>query len=622
MSTVQVSTTAALSAALAHVTSGEVIKLAPGTYSSVWIHDISQKAGVTIESSDPNHEAVFQDLTVSNCTNMTFEDLNFSVHSGPGKSGAQQFMFRSDTNLTLDKLTVGGAANVSNAASSEGVMVRQSTNVTLTNSSFSNLHDALDDLDNTNITISHNDFTKIYDDGIDNSGTSFVKITDNNFSTMHMDASDTQHPDCIQFWTAGETTSSHDITITGNSYTRGNGNPVQGIFIKDEVGHLPYSNVTIAQNTVMGALWNGIAVEGVANGVIEGNKVIGYSDQPSWIRTDTSGYITVANNAMSTGIMNINTSQLSAPGNTSASAMAKTADTMVASIDGLYTATLGHAPTAADIVSAESLLSNGTTFSALRMSLLQSSAGSAHTVASITSAYQDVLGRAPTSGEISAATSSIMSGDDSAALRQSLVVTAPGQAHTTQEITTAYQNLTGLAPTASDVSHWSAYIVAAGDQTASLSLQGAILADPTVQANVTSEINNLFQTYTGGKPTAAQVTSWDSQLASGANILNLQDTLERQAKGPGVQHVSNGAGASIVMGPTTSLLVVENFNPASSNIQAAHFSGINPLDAAHAHQVTASDGSTDVMITLDAQHSLLLEHTQLSSLHASDFIFH
>ena len=134
------------------------------------------------------------------------------------------------------------------------------TNVAVNHSTFQNFHHAVQDYENNGFTASYNSFSMIYDDGIRNGGTSNVNIQHNTFTDFHMDPTDLDHPDTIQFWTNGETTSASNIYIAYNTYTRGAGNPVQGIFMRDEVGTLPYLNVNIIGNNYAGALYSGIRV--------------------------------------------------------------------------------------------------------------------------------------------------------------------------------------------------------------------------------------------------------------------------------------------------------------------------------------------------------------------------
>ena len=84
-----------------------------------------------------------------------------------------------------------------------------------------------------------------------------MTIDGNSFTSFHPHGND--HPDAIQFWTSNITGVTHDVSITNNTFTRGDGAPVQGIFVKDE-DFQGYRNVTITGNAVVGELYNGIYV--------------------------------------------------------------------------------------------------------------------------------------------------------------------------------------------------------------------------------------------------------------------------------------------------------------------------------------------------------------------------
>src|SRR3546814_12089889 len=61
---------------------------------------------------------------------------------------------------------------------------------------------------------------------------------------------------------------------------------MQGIFVTDQSGgKLPYSGITIKNNTVVGAAWHGITVHHTSNASVTGNTVVTIpgSNNTSWI---------------------------------------------------------------------------------------------------------------------------------------------------------------------------------------------------------------------------------------------------------------------------------------------------------------------------------------------------
>jgi Ca2+-binding RTX toxin-like protein len=177
-------------------------------------------------------------------------------------------------------------------------MVRNSSNVVVSNSQFQNLGNGLSHLDSDHITFSGNTFRNIRIDGIHGGGSSNVTIANNFFTDFHRHSGD--HPDAIQFWTTNTTTSAHDIVVADNLIVRGDGTSMQGIFIGDESrGKLPYVNLTVTGNTVIGSMYHGISISDVRNADVSHNTVVGYEDMRAWIRVDGADGLTLADNVTS-----------------------------------------------------------------------------------------------------------------------------------------------------------------------------------------------------------------------------------------------------------------------------------------------------------------------------------
>lgn len=112
-------------------------------------------------------------------------------------------------------------------------------------------------------------------------------------SNVHIDGFDASefnttaggHPDVIQFFTKGTTVSSKNILIENVRYVRGKGfGQAQGVFITDQVGTLPYENVTVRNCSFVGAMYNGIAISNAVNVAVNDNEVIPYTDMDSRIQ--------------------------------------------------------------------------------------------------------------------------------------------------------------------------------------------------------------------------------------------------------------------------------------------------------------------------------------------------
>jgi Ca2+-binding RTX toxin-like protein len=287
---------------------GDTVALTPGTYAGVLIDGLTL-GGVTITSADPRTPATITDLYVHNSSGVTFSHLEFQVNASFGDN---PFRVTAGQDVHFDHLSVHGSLDGDPSNDAIAFLIRSSQNVSVDYSEFQQLSHAIQQLDNTNVSFTGNAFHDIRSDGIRGGGSSNVTITGNTFRDFHPGPGD--HPDAIQFWTTNTTTSAHDITITDNVFDRGSGDLVQGIFMADEVTTLPYQHVTITGNTMIGSMFNGIAVGHVNDLTITNNYVQGFTDEKSWIRIDLSTNYTVSGNSANDFLLNSKSAPM--PGNT------------------------------------------------------------------------------------------------------------------------------------------------------------------------------------------------------------------------------------------------------------------------------------------------------------------
>jgi len=278
MTVISVSTTAELLQAIAGADSGDTISLAAGTYSGVTIKSVNFASNINITSADPNNPAVFTDLTVRDSSGLTFSNIEMSEVVAGKDYG---FSITSSSNISLINDTIHGLDNIGSGNESSPLMIRDSSNVSVINSEIYDVRFGVSILNDTGVTISGNYFHDIRTDGVRGGGNNNLVISNNLFTDFYPATGD--HPDAIQLWTTNTTTSASNITIDNNMIVRGDGSAMQGIFIRDDSGVMPFLNVEIAGNTILGALYNGLAGYGVGTGVISSNTVIGYADQWSWI---------------------------------------------------------------------------------------------------------------------------------------------------------------------------------------------------------------------------------------------------------------------------------------------------------------------------------------------------
>ena len=292
MSVILVNTTAGLEAALAHEAGGDTISLAPGSYSGVVINNVNRTTPVMITSQLSKNPAAITDLIVQNSSNVSIQHIVMDATNDVPTDKTSQFtnmaVVRNSSKISFVNDQFHGAPDVTLNNSIEALLIENSPSVTVTQSSFQNFHDGINLFNSDHFSGTLNSFYRIYDDGYRGGGDNAVSIQHNTFNTFHMDPTDIDHPDTIQFWTTNTTKSANGFNIIGNNFTRGvNGNAVQGIFFRDQVGDLPFLNVNITGNVYAGTLWTGIRVTGGKSVTVTGNTMTSYSDFTSRIELDS-----------------------------------------------------------------------------------------------------------------------------------------------------------------------------------------------------------------------------------------------------------------------------------------------------------------------------------------------
>lgn len=292
LATYTVSNAAELSIALKAVVAGDKILLAAGDYGSVAIKNLQFDTDITISSRDPSAQAIISKLDVTGSKGITFTDLEFST-VGSTKMGGL-FSVVESSKITFDDVYVHGSMNGNPQDDVDGIGVLRSKDIKIINSEFEQLRNAISHRDNDGLIVSGNHIHDIRLDGVRGSGSSNVVISKNYISDFYR--ADGDHADAIQFYTGNTIYAAKNITITDNIIDRGDGMKMQGIFIRDENLKLPYENITITGNVLIGTNTNGIAVTTTKNLEISGNTIVSPLGEKSWIRVWEAESVTVTNN--------------------------------------------------------------------------------------------------------------------------------------------------------------------------------------------------------------------------------------------------------------------------------------------------------------------------------------
>lgn len=208
---VTVSSSAALATALKSAHAGDTILLASGTYSAVNLSGLHFSSAVTIQSADSAHEAVINGLTINSSSGLAFNHLDFASNGGTAVS------VYSSQNVTFDSISEHGTA----LGDGSGMMIRDSSGVSLTNSDVGKLGTGVNELSSTNVTITGNTFHDISSGAIRGTGTTNETISGNTF--VDANTSIANHSDVIQLWQ--DNTANH-VTIADNTFGAAATSPV------------------------------------------------------------------------------------------------------------------------------------------------------------------------------------------------------------------------------------------------------------------------------------------------------------------------------------------------------------------------------------------------------------
>jgi hypothetical protein len=277
---VTVDSAASLIAAMNVAQGGDIILLAPGTYSNLGFKaPPAYSSAVTLTSADPANMAVITDFTLARMSNLTFSKVELATLSHPDKmipGGSNYWAFKilKSTDIHFSQVKFHGSLDGDSGNDVQGLQIRDSKNVSITNSEFQQLERALVVSQTYNVKITGNKSFDLRSDGFDFAEVGHVSIIGNTFRNFRAAVGD--HPDAIQFWTTGTKTASHDIEIAGNVIARGDGGWTQGIFLRDQIGTLPYERVKIIDNLIVGTGYNGIRLQGVKDLTLTGNELVSF----------------------------------------------------------------------------------------------------------------------------------------------------------------------------------------------------------------------------------------------------------------------------------------------------------------------------------------------------------
>lgn len=275
--TIVVHNAAEMMAVLGKVESNTTVYAASGDYGTIYLNGVAA-SGVTVTSLDADRPAVFTDLKINNSKGLTFSGLE--IYAPPGGKSFAIGVYGSES-IEFRSLYVHGTLDGVASGDQSGITIRNSKNVTVANSEFQQLRVAVEHQNSDGLTVTGNFVHEMESDGIVGGGSSYITIANNVFTNFQHTTHG--HPDAIQVYTTGIDVVAHDIMIANNVVMRGEGTMIQGVWVRDEKTTLPYENLTITGNVMVGLMGNGIGVYGAGSVAVTDNIVVGRTDQISTI---------------------------------------------------------------------------------------------------------------------------------------------------------------------------------------------------------------------------------------------------------------------------------------------------------------------------------------------------
>jgi hypothetical protein len=264
-------TCSGLLAALKTAAAGAVLALPAGPCAVPALNGINPPGIVTITSADPANPAVLTYLKIFGSSNLVFKQLEITFT----KANDGYYATRMDTvhDLSFDQVNWHGAdVALAPGAQLTAIYLNIGQNVAFTNSQFHDADAAMLVASSSNVTVSGDTFYRLNKGGVEMTSVLGLNFTHNTCRDFILKPP--THSDCIQGMNTKLAAPAGNLIITDNLIERGAGDPIQGIFIQDEVGDKPWANVDVERNTVLGEMWNAIWVNGSSGVVIIKNNTV------------------------------------------------------------------------------------------------------------------------------------------------------------------------------------------------------------------------------------------------------------------------------------------------------------------------------------------------------------
>lgn len=275
--TTNVNNATQLKAAVKVAKGGDTILLAPGDYGSVTINNIRAAGGtVTVQSADATNEASFHTLRMTNLHNFSFVDLDVKHPLAAGEARfSQAIAVVKSSNVSFTGIEMQGSMNGTAWDDGHGLSVIGSERVSILDSTFEQLNNAVTLNKVTDVIVAGNSFTGA------RQGVTIAQVNNGLFEKnflIDMDPNypNGDHPDNFQVLTGGTYEASNNLTFRSNVMIEGTSGFIGGIYIQSErMGQgVRHSDITIDNNFYQGTYRHALSLNGVDNAVITNNTIL------------------------------------------------------------------------------------------------------------------------------------------------------------------------------------------------------------------------------------------------------------------------------------------------------------------------------------------------------------
>jgi hypothetical protein len=274
----------ALTEALAAAAAGSVVEVPAGHYRWLGLTDRSFPADqpLVIRAATPAEPPVFSGMDLRRVQNVIVEGIIFDyAYSTSDVDLHYPFNVFQSRNVTLRGNLFEGDPGADGYGTGVGFQIRDNEGIRFENNEVRGFQRGIIVSYTSDLVILGNNFHSMRSDGMNFAQVNGVLIEGNWIHDFNKNLESGDHPDMIQFWTAGTERPSTDITIRNNLLLAGSGGWTQSIFIRNELvdtgqasEEMYYRNILIEGNLIVNAHLHGITVGETDGLTIRNNTMV------------------------------------------------------------------------------------------------------------------------------------------------------------------------------------------------------------------------------------------------------------------------------------------------------------------------------------------------------------